>query len=196
MHQRIAAIPVSMLVLPQYCCNADAACNALQHCRNIYCCNIEVHCRNAPFVASLRQCCYCKGHCGNALWHCRNTPIFSRCNDKIKCAFRAEMEDDPHYKSIINYLRTGEVHLLGANKRRQLRTMAKKYTLRNDELYYKDTNGELKLCLAQSEVPARGDQTFPKSTEIRNSVAFRAHFSVFFRPCFSVVAESVSEQLF
>ena len=42
---------------------------------------------------------------------------------------------------------------------------------------------------------ARGGQTFPKSTEIRNSVAFRAVFSVFFRPCFSVVAESVSEQL-
>ena len=41
----------------------------------------------------------------------------------------------------------------------------------------------------------RGGQTFPKSTEIRNSVAFRAFFSVFFHPCFSVVAESVSEQL-
>ena len=41
----------------------------------------------------------------------------------------------------------------------------------------------------------RGGQTFPKSTEIRNSVAFRAVFSVFFRPNFSVVAESVSEQL-
>ena len=41
----------------------------------------------------------------------------------------------------------------------------------------------------------RGGQTFPKSTEIRNSLAFRAFFSVFFRPCFSVVAESVSEQL-
>ena len=32
--------------------------------------------------------------------------------------------------------------------------MAKKYTLWNDELYYRDTDGELKLCLAQSEVPA------------------------------------------
>ena len=79
MPQCIAAIPVSMLVLPQYCCNADAACNALQHCRNTYCRNIEAHCHNAPFVASLQQCCYCKRHCGNALWHCRNTPIFSRC---------------------------------------------------------------------------------------------------------------------
>ena len=44
-------------------------------------------------------------------------------------------------------------------------------------------------------VYSRGGQTFPKSTEIRNSVAFRAYFSVFFRLCFSVVAESVSEQL-
>ena len=25
-------------------------------------------------------------------------------NDKIECAFRAEVEDDPHYRSIINYL--------------------------------------------------------------------------------------------
>ena len=41
----------------------------------------------------------------------------------------------------------------------------------------------------------RGGQTFPKSTEIRNSVAFRAFFSGFFLPCFSMVAESVSEQL-
>ena len=40
-----------------------------------------------------------------------------------------------------------------------------------------------------------GGQTFPKSTEIRNSVAFRAFFSVFFRPFLSVVADSVSEQL-
>ena len=56
MPQRIAIIPISMLVLPQYCPNADAASNALQHCRNTYCRNIEAHCRNAPFVASLRQC--------------------------------------------------------------------------------------------------------------------------------------------
>ena len=41
----------------------------------------------------------------------------------------------------------------------------------------------------------RGGQTFPKSTEIRNSVAFRAVFSIFFGPFLSVVAESVSEQL-
>ena len=41
----------------------------------------------------------------------------------------------------------------------------------------------------------RGGQTFPKSMEIRNSVAFHAFFSIFFRPFFSVVAESVSEQL-
>ena len=32
--------------------------------------------------------------------------------------------------------------------------MAKKYTLRSDELYYRDTDGELKLCLAQSEASA------------------------------------------
>ena len=44
-------------------------------------------------------------------------------------------------------------------------------------------------------VPTRGGQTFPKSMEIRNSIAFRAYFSVFFRPCFSLVAKSVSEQL-
>ena len=64
------------------------------------------------------------------------------------------MEEDPHYKSIVDYLRTGEVHLPGANGRRRLRTMAKKYMLWNDELYYRDTDGELKLCLARSEVPA------------------------------------------
>ena len=49
--------------------------------------------------------------------------------------------------------------------------------------------------LGNRNVVGRGGQTFPKSTEIRNSVAFRTVFSVFFRPCFSVVAESVSEQL-
>ena len=41
----------------------------------------------------------------------------------------------------------------------------------------------------------RGGQNFPKSMEIRNSIAFLAFFFVFFRLCFSVVAESVSEQL-
>ena len=25
-------------------------------------------------------------------------------NDEIKCAFRAEVEEDPHYKSIVDYL--------------------------------------------------------------------------------------------
>ena len=49
--------------------------------------------------------------------------------------------------------------------------------------------------LGTAEVVVRGGQTFPKCTEIRNSVALRAYFSVFFRPCFPVVAESVSEQL-
>ena len=39
----------------------------------------------------------------------------------------------------------------------------------------------------------RGGQTFPKSTEVRNSIAFRAFFSDFFRPFESVVADSVSE---
>ena len=77
-----------------------------------------------------------------------------RVDDKIKCAFRAEVGEGPHCRSIIDYLRTGEVHLPGANERRRLRTMAKKYTLRDDELYYRDTDGELKLCLVQSEVPA------------------------------------------
>ena len=41
----------------------------------------------------------------------------------------------------------------------------------------------------------RGGQTFPKPTEIRNSVAFRPLFSVRFRAFQSVVANSVSEQL-
>ena len=47
----------------------------------------------------------------------------------------------------------------------------------------------------QSEVTIRGGQTFPKSTEIRNSVAFCAFFSGFFHPFLSMVADSVSEQL-
>ena len=42
---------------------------------------------------------------------------------------------------------------------------------------------------------SRGSQTFPKSTEIRNSEFFRAVFSVFFHPNLYVVAESVSELL-
>ena len=75
-------------------------------------------------------------------------------NDEIECAFRAEVEEDPHYGSIVEYLRTGEVHLPKANERTRWRVMATKYTLQNDELYYRDTDGELKLCLAQSEVPA------------------------------------------
>ena len=41
------------------------------------------------------------------------------------------------------------------------------------------------------DVAYRGGQTFPKSTEIRNSVAFRAFFSGFFRPFQSVAADSV-----
>ena len=50
-------------------------------------------------------------------------------NDEVECAFRAEVEEDPHYKNIVEYLRTGEVHLPRANERSRLRTMAKKYTL-------------------------------------------------------------------
>ena len=29
-------------------------------------------------------------------------------DDEIECAFRAEVEDDSHYKSIVDYLRTGK----------------------------------------------------------------------------------------
>ena len=64
------------------------------------------------------------------------------------------MEEDPHYKNIIEYLQTGEVHLLKTKERRRLRVMAKMYTLQNDELFYKYTDGDLKLCLAQSRVLA------------------------------------------
>ena len=39
----------------------------------------------------------------------------------------------------------------------------------------------------------RGGQTFPKSTDFRNSIAFHAVFSGFFCPFQSVVADSVSE---
>ena len=42
---------------------------------------------------------------------------------------------------------------------------------------------------------ARGGQTFPKSTEFRNSIAFRPFFAACFRVFQSVLAESVSEQL-
>ena len=41
-------------------------------------------------------------------------------NDEIKCAFRAKVEEVPHYRSIVDYLRTGEVHLPGPNERRRL----------------------------------------------------------------------------
>ena len=75
-------------------------------------------------------------------------------NDEIECAFRVEVEEDPHYKNLVAYLQIGEVHLPEANERRRLRAMAKKYTFQNGELYYRDTDGELELCLAQSEVPA------------------------------------------
>ena len=74
-------------------------------------------------------------------------------DDEIECAFRAEVEEDPHYRNIIEYLQSGDVHFLKANGRRRLRVMERKYTLQNDELYYRDTDGELKLCLAQSKVP-------------------------------------------
>ena len=74
-------------------------------------------------------------------------------NDEIECAFRSEVEEDPHYRNVIRYLQTAEVHLPKANEQRRLRVMARKYTLQNDELYYRETDGELKLCLAPSEVP-------------------------------------------
>ena len=43
-----------------------------------------------------------------------------RVNDEIECAFRAEVEENPHYRSIVEYLRTREVHLPGANEQRRL----------------------------------------------------------------------------
>ena len=63
MPQCIVAMPVllqCLSTLPQYFRNA------LQHC-------CDTHWHNAPFVASLWQCCYCKGHCDNAFWcYCNN----------------------------------------------------------------------------------------------------------------------------
>ena len=37
-------------------------------------------------------------------------------NDEIECAFRAEVEEDPHYRNIIRYLQTREVHFPKANE--------------------------------------------------------------------------------
>ena len=64
---------------------------------------------------------------------------------------------------------------------------------------------DAKVCFAQphctmrrrgSIAPClRGGQTFPKSTEIRNSVAFRAIFFRFFPSEFFRVAESVSHDV-
>ena len=80
--------------------------------------------------------------------------LYCGSNDEIECTFRAKVEEDPHYRNIIRYLQIGEVHLLRAIEQRRLRVMARKYRLQNDELYYRDADGELKLCLAQFEVPA------------------------------------------
>ena len=94
---------------------------------------------------------------GNANWLTRvkvKGTMSCGINDEIECAFRAEVKEMPHHRNVVEYLQTGEVHLLKANERRRLRVMTKKYTLQNDELYYKDPDGELKLCLAQSEVSA------------------------------------------
>ena len=71
------------------------------------------------------------------------------------------------------------------------RTRPKQNDLQPSPLHLKS------LCIiVQTARPrTRGGQTFPKSTEIMNSIAFRAFFSVFFRPFQSVAADSVSEQL-
>ena len=68
-------------------------------------------------------------------------------------------------------------------------------TCKNERTEKEKGNEKAKNETLKGRIGSRGGQTFPKSTEIRNSVAFCAVFSVFFRPNFSVVAESVSEQL-
>ena len=73
---------------------------------------------------------------------------------KLNVPFEQKWKKIPTVGTLLNICGLGKYTCRGANERRRLRTMAKKYTLRNDELYYRDTDGELKLCLAQSEVPA------------------------------------------
>ena len=57
------------------------------------------------------------------------------------------------------------------------------------------SRGIRECALCQEESESRGGQTFPKSTEFRNFVAFCPFFVVRFHAFQSVLAESVSEQL-
>ena len=86
--------------LPQCCGNALRHCGLLQCAQRIaamaplwqYCSDttLQQYCGNAAAIAVLQQHCgnaHCKvllQYCGNAFWHCRNTPIFSRCTNLSK----------------------------------------------------------------------------------------------------------------
>ena len=69
-------------------------------------------------------------------------------------ALRAELRDDPWYEDIIRFLETANA-LGGTRKeRRRVRQMARRYTFKNGQLYYRDLDGELKVCVVSTDVPA------------------------------------------
>ena len=72
---------------------------------------------------------------------------------KSNVPFGRKWEKTPITKTLLHICKLGKYIFRGLMSGGDCE-LWQKYTLQNGELYYRDTDGELKLCLAQSEVPA------------------------------------------
>ena len=72
-------------------------------------------------------------------------------------AFRAvtlhtRWAEDPWYKSIYLYLETLSYHKATTQERRQIREKAKRFLIKNNRLYHRDSDGGIKMCIGKEDV--------------------------------------------
>ena len=68
-------------------------------------------------------------------------------------ALRAVVNEDPWYRDVVTYLLGESLRHLPESQRRRVRTMARKFVLKGEDLFHLDLLGELKSCVSESEVP-------------------------------------------
>ena len=65
----------------------------------------------------------------------------------------AELRDDLWYEDIIRFLETANAPGGTQKDRRRICQLARRYIFGNGQLYYRDLDGEMKVCVASTDVP-------------------------------------------
>lgn len=65
---------------------------------------------------------------------------------------RTQWVDDPWYKDVYLWLEVSTIQKESAHERERVRKMAGRYAIKGNKLYYRDSDGGLKLCLGRKDI--------------------------------------------